>query len=132
MPINLEDLRPAEATLLINGKLYLVKPFTLRARVWAMAEFATDEQHNGLDVLSEKLKKCDFITAARVLYELLADKTDFKTEAEFVIALSEQTGARAHEKAFRCLTKIFGLSEPQIKQAAEEEEKKKNLTELKK
>ena len=116
MKVSLEELNPRPAVLHINGIAREFKPFDLNAKVWAKYEFQTDDEPNGLYNLQALFRIMDVEACVKVLYYLLADKRDFPTEKSFYLAVNKRTP----DKLFLTLSTVFGLSEPQIKEAEKE------------
>lgn len=121
--VSINDLNPRPSKFTLRGKTYEMKKFSLAAQVWAHDEFATDEEKNGLTVLSQKLVELDPSAIAKTCYYLLKDKTDFPTEESFIDALEDHyTTVKVLLEPFsRCL----GVSQPTEDDTAEEVELKK-------
>ena len=121
--VSINDLNPRPSKFTLRGKTYEMKKFSLAAQVWAHDEFATDEEKNGLTVLSQKLVELDPSAISKTCYYLLKDKTDFPTEESFIDALEDHyTTVKVLLEPFsRCL----GVSQPTEDDTAEEVELKK-------
>lgn len=121
--ISINDLDPRASKFLIGNKTYEMKKFSLAAQVWAHDEFATTEEKNGLNVLSEKLVELDPSAIAKTCYFLLKDKSDFPTEENFINALGD------HYSVIKILLEPFsrclGVSQPSEDETAHEVELKK-------
>lgn len=108
--MELKDLHPADAELIINGKTYHFKKFSLAARAWADAEFATKECPNGLMNLSEKVARNNTYVVCKCMYHLLKDKTDFPNLDSFIDAMG--TNLFIMQKVFPAFERMLGISEP--------------------
>ena len=121
--VSINDLNPRPSSFELAGKTYEIKKFSLAAQVWAHDEFATAEEKNGLNVLSQKLIELDFSAIAKTCYYLLKDKRDFPTVESFINALGDHyNGIKILLEPFsRCL----GVSQPTEDDTSEEVELKK-------
>lgn len=84
MSVSINDLNPRNSTFKLNGKEYELKKFSLAIQVWANDEFATPENKNGLEVLSQKVTNLDADAIARCCYRMLVDKSDFGSFENFL------------------------------------------------
>ena len=57
--VKIEDLNPIEAIINLNNKDYTLRKFDLLARTWAYNEFSSNDNKDGLMVLSEKIKEVE-------------------------------------------------------------------------
>lgn len=121
--VKAEELNPRPSYIMFNGKVYEFEAFSLRARVWSYYEFQEDGKPDGLKNLSERFAKMDILACGKVLYYLLKDKTDFPKEQDFVTAFSNSNNA--HERLYKCLIEIFGISEVQLSEMEKEQAEKK-------
>jgi hypothetical protein len=121
--VSINDLNPRPSKFTLAGKTYEMKKFSLAAQVWAHDEFATAEEANGLNVLSQKLVELDPSAIAKTCYFLLKDKTDFPNEESFIDALGD------HYSIVKILLEPFsrclGVSQLSEDDTAEEVELKK-------
>ena len=70
----------------IDGTIVEFDKFRLLDKAWAVAYFATKENPNGLEVLSEKLKKVDTLAAAALAWRLVKNKRDISKKEFFDMA----------------------------------------------
>jgi len=114
MSTNLQELNPRKSEIVINKKTYVLKKFSLLARVWARTEFATPEQSDGLMVLAKRMETFNDIEAwSKMLYHLLEDRRDFKNYESFLGALEKGGKFSNVIQAYRALMECIGLSEPE-------------------
>ena len=129
MKVALKDLKPKQSHITINNKEYALKPFTLSIRIWAENYFATPENKNGLQVLSERiggleLNPDDALDAVcRTCFKLLIDKKDFTDYENFVDKVDNYNNLM---QLYKALCECIGLGNPDLsKQEQEQLEVKK-------
>lgn len=124
MPIKLEDLNPRSSEFELNGKVYILKPFTFTIRVWAATEFATKENDNGLFVLAGMIRNLEanidasLSAVTRVIYKLLVDNSDFKDYEDFFNKVAKYSKIMP---MYYALVECIGFSEPQISELEKEQ-----------
>ena len=121
--VSINDLNPRESKFTLRGKDYLLKKFALSAQVWVHDEFATENENNGLQVLSQKLIDLDSAAIAKVSYFLLKDKSDFPTLNSFIDAFEDHFNVI--EVLLKPFSECLGVSQPSDDDTAEEVELKK-------
>lgn len=108
--ISINDLSPRESSFELCGNTYHLKKFALAAQVWAHDEFATEDEKNGLTVLSQALIELEPSILLKMCYYLLKDKKDFPTLEVFINAFED------HHTVLAVLLKPFseclGVSQP--------------------
>jgi hypothetical protein len=86
------ELNPRPSQVVIHGKRYKLKPFSLAAHVWAYCEFATKDNSNGLEVLSKRFADPnDFDATYRTVYHLIKDKSAW---SDYDMFLSDVTSIK--------------------------------------
>jgi len=133
MSIAYKDLKPSDATFVMNKKEYELRPFDLTAQVWASEFFATKEQPNGLITLSEKIADFgNFSALYNCIWHLLKRKRDFNHFSSFLSQVEkgdedkDSTGLTGD--MYRAFVKTLGVSQPQLENIQEELELKKQST----
>ena len=76
--------KPKKTTAVVNGKMYTLRPWTIRSMEWASEAYATPENQNGLEVLHEHLKANKPEAVLRIFHYLIDDdkEQNFDTFAE--------------------------------------------------
>ena len=77
--LKFEDLIPQESTFTLSekqGKVYILKKFTLADQIWAKREFG--------DRLQAILETVDLEGIAKLVFHLLKNKEEFKDELSFM------------------------------------------------
>lgn len=125
-----QELRPREAEFRLNGKTYVLKPFSIAVRVWCRTEFATKAEPNGLQNLTDRLKNAhelDVDAVTRCAYELMIDKSDFPTYQSFVESIDTKTAQIDCGRMMTAICASIGLSQSHIEESARSVELKKSL-----
>jgi len=131
MAISYQDLNPVCASFRFNDNDYELRPFDLAAQVWAHTEFATDDNKNGVDVLSTRIQDLsDFEPILKCAWHLLKRKRHFGFYDEFVSQISKGDIASNQSKLigdiYNAFVKTLGVSQPQLDQIKEDLELKKH------
>jgi hypothetical protein len=106
LKIDLADLVPQEATLELSsrpGKKYILKAYTLRVQIWAAKRF-------GKEMLKEAFgAEADIGVLSEIAFEVLKDKSEFKTLEDFqdAVATYEDRNSLA-----RAMYTTVGMSQP--------------------
>ena len=132
MAIKYEDLNPICASFTFHNKEYELRPFDLAAQVWAHTTFATEENENGVEVLSALVKDMkNFDPLFKCAWHLLKRKRDFGFYEEFVKQIGKGDDNSDSTKLigdiYKAFVKCLGVSQPQLDQIADELELKKHL-----
>lgn len=128
--MHMKDFNPRPSYIVMNGKRYELKPFGAAVHVWAYAEFATKENRNGIEVLSERLRDIQDMSATlQVVYYLLKDKNEWPTYERF----AEQVMLLKHPytkiiEFYHALQECIGHSQPEAPSEEERELKKSVAT----
>ncbi len=85
MSVNLEDLIPRKSKFYLSetGVEYSLRPWTLKDQIWMKQEYGDKAK----DMFVLELEKLDLSIAARMMYRLIEDKTDFM--AKEIIEIDE-------------------------------------------
>lgn len=129
MAIEYKDLNPVTATFTLNEKEYELRPFDLVAQVWAMDEFKTKEEPNGIVVLSDLVQEMtNFNAVYKCTWHLLKRKRDFGFFDNFLKAIeNDNRGANpVTQDIYKAFVKTLGVSQPHIDEFTEELELKKH------
>lgn len=122
MKLDLNDLQPVEAQLLLSGhpgKVYVLKKFSLAAQIWMKNRFGKQVQSIFSDVKIPEM--CETV------HYLLKDKKDFPTFTELAESIITH---QDKVNVVRALLACVGVSQPIVDKIARqaEEEKKSRLT----
>ena len=121
----MQELKPRPSEIVIDKKTYVLKPFSLLARVWARHEFKTVENSDGISVLAQRMETFGDIEAwSKMLYYLLEDKKDFPNYEKFLCGLEKGGKFSSVIMAYRALMECIGLSEPEPESEDEKDIKK--------
>lgn len=129
--VQLQDLNPADSVISLRGQEYEIRKFDLLARSWAYSEFQTEEEPNGLLVLSKRMAKIeeDFEPLLRCVWHLLKRKRDFKDYKDFVLAVGEGDDSNSTMmkmgELLRAFNRTMGISELKEDEIKEDLELKK-------
>jgi len=122
------DLNPRPSQIVLKGKRYVLKPFTLTAQVWAYAEFATKENRSGLEVLAARIQdNKDMDCYLRLTHHLLSEKgkEDYPTVESLIVAVeSERQKYSKGMEIYNALSECLGNSNPVKESEAEKDLKK--------
>lgn len=130
MSIKYEDLNPVCSSFRFQGKDFELRPFDLAAQVWAHNEFATKENKNGVEVLSQRIQDTtDFEPLLKCAWHLLKRKRHFGFYDEFVKQIDkgddESDKIKILGEIYRAFVETLGVSQPQLDTIEEELELKK-------
>lgn len=128
MGITYEQLRPSRSKFQLGKQTYGLKPFTLAEQVIAHAEFRTEENKNGLEVLMTRLgDQTDFEAWTKLLYQLLdnSGKDEFETYDKFLKELNKWGNKKLILGAYNALSECIGNSQPEHEDLEADQELKK-------
>lgn len=80
--MKLEEFNPPTPEIDLDGQIVSFGRFRLLDKAWSLAHFATKENPNGLEVLSQKLEALDILAAAELAWRLVENKREI-TKAKF-------------------------------------------------
>lgn len=104
-PLNLNDLIPKEATLVLSekpGKVYTLSKFSLYYQAWAQGTF-------GVEQFNEHLRTMYLPTIALLAHKLLKDSVDFPTADDLMKAIVTSEDKKA---LLGALLETIGISQP--------------------
>jgi len=127
MGLEFQDLKPVEATIVVDNNEFTLRPFDLTAQAWALNFFATEENTNGMAILTQRLANNNDIEAIlKVAWYLLKSKPHFGTYEKFVKKIDKEdhkwTRVMEIQKA---IVYTMGVSQPKLEEFEEEIELKK-------
>jgi len=136
MPISYSDLKPAKAIFKLGLNEYTLRPFDLTAQVWASDYWKTEAQHNGLLVLTERLRSIEDVEAiTKTCWYLLENKQQFDRKyTEFLKTIEKGDPENGNKwlliaDLFKALSKTLGVSQPDLEEFQEDLELKKSSAE---
>ncbi len=126
------ELNPTSAKFELDNQEFTLRAFDLQAQVWAYNEFATEENKDGIEVLSNRISDIkDADCYLRVAWHLMRRKVYFGTYTNFLNKIQvEYKGDRYWDKVveiYKCVVKTLGVSQPHIEELEEDLELKKSL-----
>lgn len=128
--IKYSDLKPSNATFVLNEVEYELRPFDLAARVWANDEFATETEPNGLVNLSKTVQDMTSFSAVyKCAWHLLKRKRSFGFYENFLKEIDKDEH-KITADIYKAFVRTLGVSEPQLDNFKEELELKKSLAAL--
>jgi hypothetical protein len=105
--INLDDLKPAEATFVLSefpGKTFTLKKFSLAARIWVNQRF-------GKDNIPKIFERQSLSEISEIVFYLLKDKATIPTLEDFQENIVTQ---KDNVAVMQALLTTIGISEPVI------------------
>ena len=129
MGLEIQDLKPTEATIVVDKNEFTLRPFDLSAQVWALNFFATEGKTDGMKVLAERLKNNNDIDAIlKVAWYLLKNKLYFGTYESFVKKIDRESHKWTRVMEIqKAIVYTMGISQPKLEEFEEEIELKKRL-----
>lgn len=132
--INLKDLIPTEAEIMLDGKTYTLRKINMEDEAWLLQEFGAE--------LENILKDIKMNEISRIVYRLIKDKKDFvareiseideqgiehkKMVGGAALLHSKITGVNEKFAVYRALLTTIGISRPILDDLMGEEDQKKN------
>ena len=132
--MKLSELNPRDTEIRLlkedsSSKIHEMQKFSLRVEVWAMAEFATKEESNGLLGLTAKILNLEFEAVAKICFYLLKDKSDFIDQDDFINQTMCEKNKANHYKnliaMYNAVNEVMGASQPDSEELERDKELKK-------
>jgi len=127
--IEYKDLVPVPAKISLDDQEFTLRAFDLAAQVWAYNEFATPENKDGVENLSERINDIkDTDCILKCTWHLMNRKTHFGTYEKFVTCVDKHDEKWTKIMEFyQAFVKTLGVSQPKLEEIAEEMQVKKPL-----
>ena len=122
MGLEFQDLKPVEATIVVDKNEFTLRPFDLSAQVWALNFFATKENTNGMAILTKRLTNNNDIDAIlKVAWYLLTNKSYFGTYEGFVKKIDRSTHKWTRVMEIqKAIVYTMGVSQPMLEEFEED------------
>ena len=126
--IEYKDLVPLPAKIVLDDSEFTLRGFDLAAQVWAYNEFATPENKDGVENLSNRINDIkDTECILKCTWHLMNRKSHFGTYEKFVSCIdSTENKWNKIMELYQAFVKTLGVSQPKLEELAEELQIKKH------